>query len=59
MHRRFFFLGAAAALSACVSNDPVADPGDACEIFETQEGIAANNQTSTKLVRFRFGFVGR
>lgn len=38
MHRRFFFLGAAAALSACVSNDPVADPGDACEMFETQEG---------------------
>lgn len=38
MHRRALILGAAAALGACVSNDPVDDPGDACEMFETQDG---------------------
>ncbi|MEQ1817492.1 MAG: transglycosylase SLT domain-containing protein [Terricaulis sp.] len=38
MHRRLFILGATATLGACVTNDPVDDPGDACEIFETQEG---------------------
>lgn len=38
MHRRALILGATAALAACVSNDPVDDPGDACEMFETQDG---------------------
>ena len=38
MHRRFFIFGATATLGACVTNDPVDDPGDACEIFETQDG---------------------
>jgi hypothetical protein len=38
MLRRTLLFGAIATLGACVSNDPVDDPGDACEIFETQDG---------------------
>jgi hypothetical protein len=38
MHRRSFILGAGALLAGCVSNDRPDDPGDACEMFENQDG---------------------
>ncbi|MGE0595500.1 MAG: transglycosylase SLT domain-containing protein [Hyphomonadaceae bacterium] len=38
MHRRALILGGAVALAGCVTNDLPDDPGDACEMFETQDG---------------------
>lgn len=38
MHRRAFILASAASLAACVTNDRPDDPGDACEMFQQQDG---------------------
>lgn len=38
MHRRALLVGAAAALAGCVSNDRPDSPGDACDIFQNQDG---------------------
>ena len=38
MLRRALILSAAAALAGCVTNDRPDDPGDACSIFENQDG---------------------
>lgn len=38
MHRRALILGAAATLAGCVSNERPDDPGDACDMFENQDG---------------------
>lgn len=38
MHRRALLIGAAGALSACVSNDMPDQPGDACAIFDQNDG---------------------
>lgn len=38
MHRRLFILGASASLAACVSHEAPDEPGDACAIFEQNDG---------------------